>query len=33
MKNDKLDILIKQADDNMPHWMFCRLFAMLQWNV
>lgn len=32
MKNDKLDILISQADD-IPYWMFCRLLAVIQWNL
>jgi hypothetical protein len=32
MRNDRLDILIEQTED-IPHWMFCRLMAVLQWNV
>lgn len=29
---DKLDILIEQADD-IPHWEFCRLLAIMRWWV
>lgn len=32
MKKSKLDILIELTDD-IPHWEFCRLFAVIQWNV
>jgi hypothetical protein len=32
MKEDKLDILLKEADD-IPYWAFCRLFSIIQWNV
>lgn len=32
MKNDRLDILIEQTDD-IPHWLFCRLLAVMNWNV
>lgn len=32
MRNDKLDLLLKQAED-IPHWMFCRLFAVMNWNI
>lgn len=27
-----IDELIKQADD-IPHWEFCRLLVVIQWNV
>lgn len=30
--NERLDILLKQSED-LPHWMFCRLLAMMQWSV
>lgn len=32
MKEDKLNILLEQSDD-IPHWVFCQLLAMIQWNV
>ena len=32
MKNDKLDILLQLVDD-IPHWLFCKVLAMLQWNA
>lgn len=32
MKDDKLNILLEQSDD-IPHWVFCQLLAMIEWNV
>lgn len=32
MKEDKLNILLEQADD-VPYWYFCRLLAVMRWNV
>ena len=25
-------MLLEQSDD-IPHWVFCQLLAMIQWNV
>ncbi len=32
MRNDKLDILIEQADDRC-HSDFCRLLLVMMWNA
>ena len=32
MEEDKLNILLEQADD-VPHWYFYRLLAVMRWNV
>lgn len=32
MKEDKLNILLEQSDD-IPHWVFCQLLAMIEWNI
>lgn len=32
MNEEKLNILLEQADD-IPHWLFCQLLSMIQWNL
>lgn len=32
MRNERLDILLEQADD-IPYWKFCRLLAIMRWNA
>lgn len=32
MPNDYIDILISKAD-NLPYMDYCRLLAVLQWNI
>lgn len=32
MRNDKIDILLEQADD-LYHYDFCRLLMVMLWNA